>query len=176
MAAQGMQLLQQLDTADPAFLAAVRGAYESGNRFWLWQRLTRASGINGGILSIEQGEDVPLHDHPGATGMLRVLTGEAELWQFDRPLTTNGERENSTAVLERVAHRILRPGDIALLSPSHGNIHALRARSKACSMLDYFIPPYQRGVRTWYQPVESNWHDASQVSGRWIAEDDFYMS
>jgi hypothetical protein len=108
--------------------------------------------------------------------MLRVLTGEAELWQFDRPLTTNTERADSRALLERVTHRILRPGDMALLSPGRGNIHALRARSKACSILDYFIPPYQRGERTWYQPVESNWLDASQVSCRCIAEDDFYMS
>ena len=154
----------------------MQAAHESGNRFWLWQRLTKASGINGGILTIEQGEDVPLHDHPGATGMVRVLTGEAELWQFDRPVMTVSVGANTRTVLERVTHRIMRPGDIALLSPEYGNIHALRACSKSCSMLDYFIPPYQRSERTWYQPADDNWHDALQVSCRCIAENDFYMS
>jgi uncharacterized RmlC-like cupin family protein len=176
MAAQGIQLLQRLDTADPDFHEAVQSAYETGNRFWLWQRLTKASGINGGILTIEQDEDVPLHDHPGATGMLRMLTGEAELWQFDRPEMTVNVASGTRAVIERVTHRILRPGDIALLSPEHGNIHALRARSKSCSMLDYFIPPYQRSERTWYQPADDNWHDALQVSCRCISENNFYMS
>ncbi|MDX2457361.1 MAG: hypothetical protein QNL87_07625 [Gammaproteobacteria bacterium] len=87
MAIRGMQLLQQLDTSDKAFQSAVNTAYESGNRFWLWQRLTKESGVKGGILNIEQDQDVPLHDHPGATGMVRVLTGEVEVWQFDRSVT-----------------------------------------------------------------------------------------
>ena len=97
MAAQGKQLLQQLDTTEQAFQTAVQAAYESGNRFWLWQRLTRASNINGGILTIEQGEDVPLHDHPGATGMVRVLTGEVEVWQFDRPAAMKQARKRCSS-------------------------------------------------------------------------------
>ena len=173
MAAQGIPLLQQLDTTEQAFQTAVEAAYESGNRFWLWQRLTRASDINGGILTIEQGEDVPLHDHPGATGMVRVLTGKVEVWQFDRPAAMEA---GAQAVLERVTHRILHPGDTALLSPEHGNIHALRARSKTCSMLDYFIPPYQRSERTWYQPVDNDWHNSTRISCHCVGEDNFYMS
>ena len=176
MAAQGIQLLQQLDTTEQAFQTAVQAAYESGNRYWLWQRLTRASDINGGILTIEQGEDVPLHDHPGATGMVRVLTGEVEVWQFDRSVTSAAIETDAQAVLERVTHRILRPGDTALLSPERGNIHALRARSKTCSMLDYFIPPYQRSKRTWYQPVDNDWHNSTRISCHCVGEDNFYMS
>ena len=87
MAARGVQLLRQLDVTGSDFQEAVQSSYESGNRFWLWQRLTKESGIKGGILNIEQEQDVPLHDHPGATGMVRVLTGEVEVWQFDRSVT-----------------------------------------------------------------------------------------
>ncbi|MEN8207212.1 MAG: hypothetical protein ABFS24_14565 [Pseudomonadota bacterium] len=174
MAARGMQLLQQLDTADTAFQAAVHASFESGNRFWLWQRLVKDNGIKGGILNIEQGQDVPLHDHPGATGMVRVLTGEVEVWQFDRPIAAPDV--NAEAVLERVTHRILGPGDIALLSPDNGNIHALRACSKTCRMLDYFIPPYVRSERSWFLPVDENWGDSSRITCQRIPENDFYMS
>ena len=171
MAARGIQLMRQLDTIDPAFQSAINAAYESGNRFWLWQRLTRESTINGGILNIEQGHDIPLHDHPGATGMVRVLSGEVEVWQFD-PTATTGDQ----VMLERITHRVLRPGDIAMLSPDNGNIHALRARSQTCRMLDYFIPPYVRSERNWFLPVDEDWGEQQRIRCLRIPEDDFTLS
>jgi hypothetical protein len=176
MAARGVQLLQQLDTTDAAFQAAVNASFESGNRFWLWQRLTREYGINGGILNIERDQDVPLHDHPGATGMVRILSGEVEVWQFDRSVTVATAKTDGQAVLERVTHRIMQPGDIAMLSPDSGNIHALRARSRTCRMLDYFIPPYKRSDRTWFLPIDDDWHNNSRISCQCISENDFYLS
>jgi len=175
MAARGVQLLQQLDIADNEFQAAVHASYESGNRFWLWQRLTKESGIKGGILNIGQDQDVLLHDHPGATGMVRILSGEVEVWQFEPPATTV-QSADTLVVLERVTHRVMQPGNIAVLSPDSGNIHALRARSKTCSMLDYFIPPYVRRERSWFLPVDENWGDRSHISCQRIPEDDFYTS
>ena len=105
MAARGLQLLQQLDMADNAFQAAIFSSYESGNRFWLWQRLTKDAGINGGILNIEQTQDVPLHDHPGATGMIRMLEGEVEVWQYDRSDEAAGTMADGQVVLQRTGHR-----------------------------------------------------------------------
>jgi len=173
MAARGVQLLQRLNTSDDAFQAAVQTSWESGNRYWLWQRLTKETGVTGGILTIDHKHAVPMHDHPGATGMIRVLKGEVEVWQYDcsEPSTTDGH-----AILDLMSHRILRPGDIAVLSPERGNIHALHAQSKSCHMLDYFIPPYRREKRTWYQPLNNGWHDKDQVICRSISENEFYMS
>jgi hypothetical protein len=175
MAARGVRLLQQLDTTDNAFQAAVHASWESGDRFWLWQRLTKESTVKGGILNIERDQDVPLHDHPGATGMVRVLTGEVEVWQFDRAGKA-ADRSGDHDVLELVTHRVMQPGDTAVLSPDSGNIHALRARSRECSMLDYFIPPYERSERTWYRPVDDDWHDKARISCESISEYDFYTS
>jgi len=175
MAARGVQLLRQLDTTDNTFQEAVHASWESGNRFWLWQRLTKESTVKGGVLNIERDQDVPLHDHPGATGMVRVLTGEVEVWQFDRAVKAL-DRSEDHAVLELVTHRVMQPGDIAVLSPDSGNIHALRARSRECSMLDYFIPPYERSERTWYRPVDDGWHDKARISCESISENNFYSS
>ena len=176
VAREALALLRDLDVTDAGFLRAARTAYESGNRYWLWQRLTREPDLNGGILTVEQGQDVPLHDHPGATGMLRVLAGELEVWQFDRLQQTVPPGANEQTVLQRVSHRKLLPGDTALLSPHRGNIHALRAISRECSMLDYFIPPYNRQKRTWYEPETADWHDSDRIGCRTIPENDYYAS
>lgn len=162
---QGMALLDRLDPADPTFLKAIEASWESGNDYWLWQRLTKEAGLNGGILNIERGRDVPLHDHPGATGMLRILSGEVEVWQFDR-MAGEGDR----AELTLHSRRVLRPGDTAMLTPSQGNIHGLRAVSGTCRMLDYFIPPYRRADRAWYQPLAAGWEGRDTLHCRVVPE------
>lgn len=176
VAVHGTQLLQQLNVSNAGFADAVSAAYETGNRFWLWQRLTREPVLNGGILTVARGRDVPLHDHPAATGLLRVLAGELEVWQFDRLPANGSQPYHGLAELQRVSHRVLRPGDTAVLSPAHGNIHALRARSSECSMLDYFIPPYRRSTRTWYEPLGADWTAAERITCRDIPEAEFYAS
>jgi hypothetical protein len=107
--------------------------------------------------------------------MLRVLSGSVEVWQYDRvgaPAVAGDE----TCLLKRTGHRILRPGDTAMLLPEHGNIHALRAGSAQCSMLDFFIPPYQRKLRSWYQPLDDDWTATGQIMCRRIPENEFYLS
>lgn len=174
LAERGLQYLNQLDTGSADFRDALAASYETGNRYWLWRRMIKSKNINGGVLDIYNSQMVQLHDHPGATGMLRILSGETEVWQFD-PLMTGKESNGKHDVTElvRVSHRILKAGDTAILTPDRGNIHALRAVSKKCSMLDFFAPPYQRSQRNWYEPLAANWFDRDRVICKKIPQDEF---
>lgn len=171
--AQGIALLQRLNIDSPEYARAVADSYESGNRFWMWQRMAKQQQLNGGILTVERNQLVPMHDHPGAVGMLRILSGEVVAWQFDR---IGDISPTGTAELRLVAKRSLQRGDIAVLSPQRGNIHALQALSEECSMLDFFIPPYNRQQRTWYQPMDKAWHEMQTLSCTAIAEEKFYTA
>lgn len=172
----GLRLLHQLRLDTAEFQAAVNEAYESGNQYWLWQRMLKEKHINGGILSIERERLVPLHDHPGASGMVRITSGVAEIWQYDVVALNTGPDGNKIAELKRVSHRILRPGDTAVLTPESGNIHALRAVSKRCSMLDFFIPPYQRSRRSWYEPIDDDWFSRKSFNCRSIPQHEYTMA
>ncbi len=149
----GLKIMQQLDVDSDSFIQAIAHSYESGNRFWLWQRLVKERGLNGGVLHVERQQAIPLHDHPQATGMLRMLSGEAEVWQFDRVSTQAATDGSRLATLRLRSHKLLKPGDSAVLTPAKGNIHAIKAKSPQCSMLDFFIPPYSKSERSWYTPV-----------------------
>ena len=173
IAEQGLYLLQQLRLESADFKAAVSQAYESGNRYWLWQRMIKEENINGGILNIDSEQLVQLHDHPGATGMLRIISGEAEVWQFDRAASSALAEDIEHAELHRVSRRILKPGDTALLTPDSGNIHALRAVSRQCRMLDIFIPPYTRSQRSWFIPMNEDWFDLQTITCRRVPEDEY---
>ena len=167
---RGMQYLKQLDILSTEYKSAVKASYETGNRYWLWQRMIKEKNINGGILNIDSEQLVQLHDHPGATGLLRVLRGEVEVWQFDKIEEKQIPKGDNIAKLARVSHKVLRAGDTAVLTPTKGNIHALRAISKQCSMLDFFIPPYKRSERSWYEPLTNNWFNNENISCRKISQ------
>ena len=151
----------KLDVDSDEFIQAKDYSYETGNRYWLWQRLIKQRNLNGGVLTIDNSQIVQLHDHPGATGMLRIISGEAEVWLFDELRANNTEQ--GIAELERVSRRVLRAGDTAVLTPNKGNIHALKSLSTECSMLDFFIPPYERSQRSWYEPLAENWFEMEKL-------------
>ena len=176
VAARGLHYLQQLNTASAEFDAAVEASFETGNRFWTWQRMLKKENINGGVLTIDHKQLVQLHDHPGATGMLRILSGKAEIWQFDRHASTTATDGDDIAELTRVSHRVLGPGDTAVLTPHSGNIHALRSISSTCSMLDFFIPPYKRSERSWYQPIDNDWERRETTACLRIPQYEFAMT
>jgi len=160
---QGIKILRQLDVDSNSFMQAIESSYESGNRFWLWQRLVKEQGMNGGILHVENQQAIPLHDHPHAIGMLRMLSGEAEVWQFDKVSTQSATDGSQQATLRLLSHKLLKPGDTAILTPAVGNIHAVKARSPRCSMLDFFIPPYKKSERSWYTPLTGGLNEKQLV-------------
>jgi len=173
VAERGLQYLKQLDIHSPEFKAAVDLSYESGNRYWLWQRMIKGQNLNGGILNIDREQMVQLHDHPGATGMVRIISGEVEVWQFDERKQNRLQAMQGVAELKQFSHRILKAGDMAVLAPDEGNIHALRCISKECRMLDFFIPPYQRSDRHWFEPLAENWFDEKTLACKKISQQDF---
>lgn len=174
---RGIQYLLKLDVTSAEFAGAVAESFETGNRYWLWQRMMKQRNINGGILNISKQQLVQLHDHPGATGLLRIISGETEVWQFDQVARTgNKQKENENSDIEElvlVSHRVLKAGDSEALTPEKGNIHALRSLSNECRMLDFFIPPYQRNQRSWYEPLHNDWFDKDRIACRKIAQNDY---
>ncbi len=171
MEREGLALISRLDINAASFAQAEEQAYESGNAFWLWQRMIRTRRLDGGILNIDRTQMIPLHDHPGATGMVRLISGEAEVWTFER--IDKDRHAPGEAELKRVFRGILRPGDTASISPEGGNIHALRALSKECRMLDFFIPPFDRRTLLYFKPVADDWFDNAQVACRAIPRNEF---
>jgi len=170
IAERGMMLMKLLDVQSKDFAREVANAWESGNRFWFWQRLSREPGLLGGVLSIEKGQDIPMHDHPGATGIVRILEGQAEVWQYD---VVDRSDPSGHVILKRHLYRRLKPGDTAALLPNEGNIHTLRASTAECRMLDYFIPPYQRLERKWYTPISHQWSEKDTVRCKETPEQEF---
>ncbi len=92
------------------------------------------------MLEFEPGEEIPLHDHPGMTGVICCTTGNTAVDHYDR-LQETAEHDNP--LLKFRYHYDMTAGDIAILTATKGNIHCLKAR-EFTRMIDVFTPPYNQ--------------------------------
>ncbi|XP_012738068.1 2-aminoethanethiol (cysteamine) dioxygenase a [Fundulus heteroclitus] len=107
-----------------------------------------------GVFLLKTGTSIPLHDHPGMNGMIKVLYGKISVRCFDKlensltvppdfdpqlaPLQTAGVWRS---VLRSVAEYSENSGP-CLLTPVRDNLHQIDAVDGPAAFLDILAPPY----------------------------------
>ncbi|MET0103822.1 MAG: hypothetical protein ABW072_01610 [Sedimenticola sp.] len=117
-----------------------------------WQYLPLySSGIfRAGLLTTFRDTPVPLHDHPGGTGIQLLLKGrlEASVYSARRTQSANGR----LLILSHKHQALLGPGDHTLFTARH-NIHGLSSISSRSVLLSLRFKPEQAREKTFYFPV-----------------------
>lgn len=110
-----------------------------------------------GVFLLRAGASIPLHDHPGMNGMLKVLYGKLSVRCFDKlednltvstipphfepPLTQFQVASLRRSVLRSVAEYSENSGP-CLLTPVRDNLHQIDALEGPAAFLDILAPPY----------------------------------
>ncbi|XP_070846959.1 2-aminoethanethiol (cysteamine) dioxygenase a [Chaetodon trifascialis] len=110
-----------------------------------------------GVFLLRTGASIPLHDHPGMNGMLKVLYGKVSLRCFDKleddltdssvlphfepPLAQSEMGSLRRSVLRSVAEYSENSGP-CLLTPVRDNLHQIDAVEGPAAFLDILAPPY----------------------------------
>jgi len=128
---------------------------DSASENWHWKELISQKEYNAGILCLDANKQIPIHDHPGSSGLLFVLHGELEVTEYRQinsqtPLTT-----------ELVPYKIstIKAYQFCSFGKDAGNIHSIKAINKDCFILDILISPYDLQQRKWYLPIENEHHN-----------------
>uniref|UniRef100_A0A672H3L3 2-aminoethanethiol (cysteamine) dioxygenase a n=1 Tax=Salarias fasciatus TaxID=181472 RepID=A0A672H3L3_SALFA len=108
-----------------------------------------------GVFLLRGGASIPLHDHPGMNGMLKVLYGTVSVHCFDKleggpspapPLFRPPLAPADTASVWRAARRSVtqysETSGPCLLSPARDNLHRIDAVDGPAAFLDILAPPY----------------------------------
>ncbi|CAM9741418.1 unnamed protein product [Lampetra fluviatilis] len=116
-----------------------------------------------GIFVLRAGASIPLHDHPGMHGLLKVLYGELRLSEWDRgprrepagsraaadpappefkPPLRAWQRPLVRASRYRGQQRLSALAPCRLLTPHRGNLHRVDAVGGPAAFLDILAPPY----------------------------------
>ncbi|MEQ2229217.1 hypothetical protein ILYODFUR_016656 [Ilyodon furcidens] len=107
-----------------------------------------------GVFLLKAGTSIPLHDHPGMNGMLKVLYGKVNVRCFDKlensltvpphfdpPLAPLQVTTVWRSVLRSVAEYSENSGP-CLLTPVRDNLHQIDAVDGPAAFLDILAPPY----------------------------------
>lgn len=96
-----------------------------------------------GVFLLKTGASIPLHDHPGMHGMLRVLYGKVRVTCFDRldPLGPAPVDALRRSVL-RSSGEYTEASGPCVLSPERDNLHQIDAVDGPTAFLDILAPPY----------------------------------
>ncbi|XP_076005776.1 2-aminoethanethiol (cysteamine) dioxygenase a [Genypterus blacodes] len=110
-----------------------------------------------GVFLLTAGASIPLHDHPGMNGMLKVLYGKVSVRCFDKldenlnvsatpprfqpPLDPSQTGSLRPSLLRSVAEYSETSGP-CLLTPEQDNLHQIEAADGPAAFLDILAPPY----------------------------------
>ncbi|KAJ8396007.1 hypothetical protein AAFF_G00025390 [Aldrovandia affinis] len=109
-----------------------------------------------GVFLLKSGASIPLHDHPGMNGMLKVLYGKVRIRCFDKldnpsgaesetqfnpPLLPNQKGSLTPSIL-RSAGEYTEGSAPCILTPLKDNLHQIDAVGGPAAFLDILAPPY----------------------------------
>ncbi|CAL8297885.1 unnamed protein product [Merluccius merluccius] len=145
-----------------------------------------------GVFLLKRGASIPLHDHPGMHGMLKIMYGKARVTCFDRLDGSAAPAAgppppppSAPPLLEPPLHRaVLRSGGEltehsgpCVLAPHRDNLHRIDAVDGPTAFLDILAPPYDPddGRDCHYYrvvPVPGTGPDAGEQNGSevWLME------
>ncbi|XP_026211862.1 2-aminoethanethiol (cysteamine) dioxygenase b [Anabas testudineus] len=101
-----------------------------------------------GVFLLKSGASIPLHDHPGMHGMLKVMYGKVRISCFDRLERPAGGAQ-AAAHMGSVRRSVLRStgefteeSEPCVLSPDRDNLHQIDAVDGPTAFMDILAPPY----------------------------------
>ncbi|XP_016138747.1 2-aminoethanethiol dioxygenase-like [Sinocyclocheilus grahami] len=143
-----------------------------------------------GVFVLKSGASIPLHDHPGMNGMLKVLYGKVNIRCYDKLDTSAGESDTERqfdppllpfqgddvrrAVL-RSSGQFSHQSGPCILTPLKDNLHEIDAVDGPAAFLDILAPPYDpdNGRDCHYYKVLQTAGKKSEQSGEdetWLFE------
>ncbi|MET0014250.1 MAG: hypothetical protein ABW085_03310 [Sedimenticola sp.] len=117
---------------------------------WHYLQLYSSGIFRAGLLTCFRDTPVPLHDHPGGTGIQLLLKGrlEASIYSARRTQSAN----DRLVMLSHQHQALLGPGDHTLFT-ARNNIHGLSSISSRSVLLSLQFKPERARQKTFYFPV-----------------------
>lgn len=109
-----------------------------------------------GVFLLKSGASIPLHDHPGMHGILKVMYGKVRISCFDRlerpagspqvsppvPPVPPGQADTLRCSVLRSTAEYTEESGPCVLSPDRDNLHQIDAVDGPTAFMDILAPPY----------------------------------
>ncbi|XP_072312506.1 2-aminoethanethiol (cysteamine) dioxygenase a [Eucyclogobius newberryi] len=138
-----------------------------------------------GVFLLRPGTAIPLHDHPGMNGMIKVVYGKVSVRCFDK-LDSNGvdppvfepplAHSQVPSVCRSVLHCVSEysaSSPPCLLTPQSDNLHQIEALGGPAAFLDILAPPYDPDNNRdchYYSILQSSTPSSENSEETWLLE------
>lgn len=121
---------------------------EDGGAPWDWFLLHQDDEIRCGVLAVSPYRPVPVHDHPGASGILLVLEGHL----VERSYQLDSSTEPGTGLVRLVPGEThyLDAGQWDVYMSDWNNLHSLSAIGRPAMALSIQFHPGSEQARSWF--------------------------
>ncbi|XP_015922159.1 2-aminoethanethiol dioxygenase [Parasteatoda tepidariorum] len=130
-----------------------------------------------GIFLLKSGARIPLHDHPGMHGVLKVIQGTLKISSYSALSKVPGEVKLPQDISNRIKssqkdrlipvekhspENVTDKDEPCVLRPKESNFHEICAIGGTAAFLDILAPPYDMKERDchYYVPLETNKTDS----------------
>lgn len=140
---------RRADDGPAAAAAAPPHTYHHGAPPVTYMHICETDRFSMGVFLLKNGASIPLHDHPGMYGILKVMYGKVRISCFDRLERPTGGAQAAAAQTGAVRRCVLRStGEFTeesgpcVLSPDRDNLHQIDAVDGPTAFMDILAPPY----------------------------------
>ncbi|XP_074532662.1 2-aminoethanethiol (cysteamine) dioxygenase b [Halichoeres trimaculatus] len=127
--------------------------YHSGAPPVTYMQICETDSFSMGVFLLKSGASIPLHDHPGMHGILKVMYGKVRISCFDRLERPAGSSQEEPPLpptqMGALRRSVLRcTGEYTeesgpcVLSPDRDNLHQIDAVDGPTAFMDILAPPY----------------------------------
>ncbi|KAI0988836.1 hypothetical protein GJ496_006691 [Pomphorhynchus laevis] len=106
----------------------------------LWMNILSAKLLSISVFVLRPDQRIPLHDHPGMYGFLKCIHGSLTIEAFTPKETVKSDLFICESLPPYNIN--VENNKVAVLDPSHGNIHQVIGASSPSAFIDVLIPPY----------------------------------
>lgn len=102
------------------------------------------------LISINPDQSLPLHDHPGTSGSMIVISGKVNAISCEQEQRSNQLSRNKLKIMGDV---ILSSGGSSCFTESQHNIHSFKSLTERSVMMNVHINPFPRTQQSFFFPV-----------------------
>uniref|UniRef100_A0A4W4G7D4 2-aminoethanethiol (cysteamine) dioxygenase a n=1 Tax=Electrophorus electricus TaxID=8005 RepID=A0A4W4G7D4_ELEEL len=151
-------LLTEIRASDLKIAPPKKGSKSSHKPPVTYMHICETDAFSMGVFLLKRGASIPLHDHPGMNGMLKVLYGKVKIMCLDRlekppapgaeaeavfdPPLSPFQKDALSLCVRRCTGEFTVHSEPCALSPVRDNIHQIDAVDGPAAFLDILAPPY----------------------------------
>ncbi|GFY40753.1 2-aminoethanethiol dioxygenase [Trichonephila inaurata madagascariensis] len=136
-----------------------------------------------GIFLLRSGARIPLHDHPGMHGVLKVIQGTVKITSFSALSNVpsdikipqdvisqlkTGQIDHLLPVEKHTSGNVTEKDEPCVLKPKEGNFHEICAIGGPAAFLDILAPPYDLKERDCHYYISAETKKADSEVKYWL--------